>query len=175
LATDGMPTTCAPTAAAALAALAKEALDGPAHVRTLVVASRSLTGGDMSDFERVAVAGGTEHSLTIDPQADFARQLTDALGAAADRQVVCDLALPEPPPGQRLDYDAVNVVLAGKTRVTLPRVNGPRACTPAGGWYYDVDPKKGAPARLDMCKSSCDRATSAAKLQVELGCETLVR
>jgi Mg-chelatase subunit ChlD len=41
LATDGLPTTCAPTDAAALAALAREALEGPGHVRTLVVASGS--------------------------------------------------------------------------------------------------------------------------------------
>jgi hypothetical protein len=175
LATDGMPTTCAPKDAAALAALAKEALDGPAHVRTLVVASRSLAGGELSGFERIAAAGGTEHSLAIDPHADFARQLSDALGTAAARQVACDFALPEPPVGQHLDYDAVNVVLDGATRVTLPRVVGPNGCTAAGGWYYDVDPKKAAPSRLNLCKSACERASSVEKLQVELGCKTLVR
>jgi hypothetical protein len=50
LATDGLPTACAPTDASALAALAKEALTGPAHVRTLVVASTSREGGDVRGF-----------------------------------------------------------------------------------------------------------------------------
>lgn len=176
LATDGLPTACKPTDTAALARLAKAALEGPAHVRTVVVASRSLDGTDLSDLEQIAVAGGTGHSLVIDPRSDFARQLTGALSAAATREVACDLAIPEPPAGARLDYDAVNVVLdSGNDRVTLPRVAGPASCTAAGGWYYDVEPARGAPARLNMCKSSCERAdSSATRLRVELGCKSLV-
>jgi len=177
LATDGLPTACAPTDTAALAQLAKSALEGPAHVRTVVVASRSLDLTDLSGFERIAAAGGTGRPLVIDPRADFARQLGAALGAAAAREVACDLAIPEPPAGERLDYDAVNVVLdVGDDRVTLPRVAGPTSCTAVGGWYYDVEPAKGAPSRLDMCKSSCERADkSATGLRVELGCKSLVR
>jgi len=175
LATDGMPTQCAPTDAAALAALAAAALDGPGHVRTLVVALPSLGESDVSGLDPIAIAGGTERLLTIDPHADFSRQLQSALNAVADRDVACDLALPEPPPGQRLDYDAVNVVLDGPARVTLPRVAGASACSSSGGWYYDVDPEHGAPARLDLCKSACSRASSAEKLLVELGCKTVVR
>lgn len=179
LATDGLPTACKPTDTAALARLAKAALEGPAHVRTVVVASRSLDGTDLSGLEQIAAAGGTGRSLVIDPRADFAQQLTGALSAAAAREVACDLAIPEPPPGAHLDYDAVNVVLdSAKGRVTLPRVAGPASCTPAGGWYYDVDPAQGAPARLNMCKSSCERAdpsaTNATGLSVELGCKSLV-
>jgi hypothetical protein len=177
LATDGLPTTCAPTASKALALLAKAALEGPAHVRTLVVASRSLDDTDLSSFERIALAGGTERALAIDPHADFAAQLTSALTTAAARKVACDLAIPEPPAGAHLDYDAVNVVLDGNDdRVILPRVSGPASCTAGGGWYYDIDPAHGAPQRLNMCKSSCARAdNSATGLRVELGCKSLVR
>ena len=177
LATDGLPTTCAPSDTKALALLAKAALEGPAHVRTLVVASRSLDGTDLSGFESIARAGGTERSLVIDPHADFAGQLTSALTTAAAREVACDLAIPEPPVGAHLDYDAVNVVLdAGDDRVILPRVSGPASCATRGGWYYDIDPADGAPQRLNMCKSSCERADSSATgLRVELGCKSLVR
>lgn len=172
LATDGLPTTCAPTDTAALAGLAREALDGPAHVRTLVVAS----GDDArsSGFARIAQAGGTLRPLLIDARGDFAQQLKDALGAAAGRRVACDLALPEPPAGRRLDYDAVNVVLDGDERATLPRVEGASSCAGTAGWYYDVDPRHGAPTRLNVCKAACDRVDSAATLRVELGCETVV-
>lgn len=174
LATDGMPTTCAPTDADALAALAKEALDGPAHVRTLVVASRTLVSADISAFQRIAAAGGTERAVMIDPRGDFSRQLGDALDATAARQVVCDLALPQPPAGKQLDYDAVNVLLDGAERVALPRVSGAGSCGTSGGWYYDVDPALGAPSRLNVCESACNR-TSAAQLRVELGCSSLVK
>jgi hypothetical protein len=172
LATDGLPTACAPTDAASLAAVARDALRGPGHVRTLVVVSQSLDGEDLSDFESVAEAGGTGHILNIDPSAEFAPQLSKALGAAATRRVACDLALPEPPLGQHLDYDAVNVVAGERSRVTLPRVSGPAACAVGGGWYYDVDPETGAPSRLNICQSSCEHAS---KLTVELGCRTVVR
>jgi hypothetical protein len=177
LATDGLPTTCTPTDTRALALLAKDALDGPAHVRTLVVAARSLDGTDLSSFDGIARAGGTERPLVIDPRADFAGQLTSALTTAAAREVACDLAIPEPPVGAHLDYDAVNVVLdGGEGRVILPRVSGPGSCTASGGWYYDIDPAAGAPQRLNMCKSSCERADDTARgLRVELGCKSLVR
>jgi hypothetical protein len=177
LATDGLPTSCAPTDAEALAELAKEAFEGAGHVRTVVVASESLSDDDRSGFERIAKAGGTGRALTIDPRADFARQLSDALRATADRKVACDLALPEPPATERLDYDAVNVVIEGRDgRTTFPRVADSTGCTATGGWYYDVDPATAAPSRLNMCKASCERlSTTTAKLRVELGCKTVVR
>jgi hypothetical protein len=177
LATDGLPTTCAPTDTTALAALAKEAYEGAGHVRTLVVASESLAGGDRSGFEQIAKAGGTGRALSIDPRADFARQLGDALRATADRKVACDLALPEAPLAARLDYDEVNVVLDGEQgRTTLPRVADSSNCSANGGWYYDVDPALAAPSRLNMCKASCERlSTATSKLRVELGCRTAVR
>jgi hypothetical protein len=177
LATDGLPTACAPTDVPALAELARDALEGPAHVRTLVVISQSLSGADTSGFERLASAGGTGNALVIDPRSDFSRQLASALGAAATRQVACDLALPEPPRGQVLDYDAVNVVLDGDARVTLPRVASASSCDARGGWYYDVDPAVAPPTRLNVCRASCDRAATLASsaLTVELGCKTRVR
>jgi hypothetical protein len=177
LATDGLPTTCAPTDTDALAELAEEAFGGPGHVRTVVVAPESLAGGDRSGFERIAKAGGTGHALSIDPRADFSGQLTSALRATADHKVACDLALPEPPEAERLDYDAVNVVLeSDEGRTTFPRVADSSGCTANGGWYYDVDPNSGAPSRLNMCKASCERlSTTTSKLRVELGCKTVVR
>lgn len=179
LATDGLPTTCAPTDALALAELAQAALRGPGHVRTLVVASKPLPGSaEQRGFESIALAGGSGAPLVIDPHAEFAQQLGKALQGAAERQVACDLALPEPPATQRLDYDAVNVVLTSADQsLTFPRVDGPADCAAAGGWYYDVDPALGAPSRLNMCKGSCDRLADvgSGKLSVELGCKTRVR
>lgn len=174
LATDGLPTTCSPTDSASLAALAAEALGGPAHVRTLVVASSSLAPDDRGAFQLIAAAGGTERPVLIDPSRDFSRQLGEALDATAGRAIACDLALPEPPLGQRLDYDAVNVVLEAHDRTTLPRVSGLPACTSSGGWYYDVEPARGAPSRLHLCRASCAQ-TQAASLTIELGCRTNVR
>lgn len=177
LATDGLPTACAPTDMKALAALAQEAFESAGHVRTLVVASESLSGGDRSGFELVAKAGGTGRALSLDPRADFAAQLADALRATADRKVACDLALPVAPETERIDYDAVNVALDGADgRKIFPRVADSSGCSASGGWYYDVDPAVAAPSRLNMCKASCERLSrGTAKLRVELGCKTVVR
>lgn len=177
LATDGMPTACDPLDAAALAKLAKQALNGPGHVRTMVVASESLNGVDLSGLDAVAAAGGTDYALSIDPSVDFSSQLSSALGAAAGERIVCDMAVPAPPEGEHLDYDAVNVVLEGvETRVTFPRVEGPGDCKTSGGWYYDIDPSFGAPTRINMCQATCDKlgARSDTALHVELGCKTVV-
>jgi hypothetical protein len=177
LATDGLPTTCDPVDVAALSKLAKGALRGPGRLRTLVVVSRNLQGADQSGFRAIAAAGGTGRALSLDPQGDFAGQLSSALGAAAAQKVACDLALPEPPDHARLDYDAVNVVLDAEAgRTTFPRVDSPSECGAQGGWYYDLKPEEGAPSRLQMCQASCDRLsdTGSAKLRVELGCKTVV-
>jgi hypothetical protein len=177
LATDGLPTACAPTDTEALAELAREAFEGPGHVRTLVVALQPLTGATAPGFEQIARAGGTGRALSVDPRVDFGSQLSGALSATVERKVACDLALPEAPATERLDYDAINVVLDETDgRTTFPRVADAAGCSAAGGWYYDVDPNAGAPSRLNMCKASCERISStAAKLRVELGCKTLVR
>lgn len=62
LATDGLPPPVRPPTPA-LWPLAKEALTGPAHVRTLVVASTSREGGDVRGFQRIAAAGGTHRPV----------------------------------------------------------------------------------------------------------------
>lgn len=178
LASDGMPTACNPLDAAALANLAKLALSGPGHVRTLVVALSSLAGTDLSGFAAIAAAGGTQRPLVIEPHANFSAELSRALGDAATERVACDLAVPAPPENQRLDYDSVNVVLDGEeARVTFPRVDGPSDCTVSGGWYFDIDPAQGPPTRINMCKATCDRLSSrtSTTLTVELGCKTQVR
>lgn len=177
LATDGLPTTCSPTDTGALAQLAEGALRAPGHVRTLVVASGEVDRETRSGLEQIARAGGTGRALVLDPRADFAEQLADALAAAASRKVACDLAMPEPPPGRQLDYDSINVIIERDgRREALPRVSGPDACA-GDGWYYDVDPIEGAASRLNVCPFSCERGASrpSAKLRVELGCKTIVK
>lgn len=179
LATDGKPTACAPTDAASLATFARGALAGPGHVRTMVVSFTSLQddASEMSGLWPIALAGGTQHPIVINPRGDFAAQLSTALGETASQRVACDLALPEPALHRELDYDRVNVVVDADGRTTLSRVDGPEACGPSGGWYYDVDPKLAAPSRLDICPSTCAEVGShrTSQLKVELGCKTRLR
>jgi hypothetical protein len=179
LASDGLATACEPSDAAALARMAGEALAGPGHVRTLVITSQTLEQSAVEPgFELIAKAGGTGRVLRIDPRLDFAQQLGAALRGAAAHEVACDLAVPAPPPGERLDHDSINVAFdTEQGSVTLPRVAGAGACGGDGGWYYDVDPARGQPERINMCRSACARLAElgAGELRVELGCRTLVK
>jgi hypothetical protein len=179
LATDGKPTACAPTDAASLATLARGALAGPGRVRTMVVTlatERMETDNDLIALRAIAIAGGTQHPYVISPRSSFATQLSEALRETAARRIACDLALPEPPNNQRLDYDRVNVVLDGDERQVLRRVESSAACGKNGGWYYDVDPAVAAPSRLDICPASCEQLGSdTGQLKVELGCKTRLR
>lgn len=91
-------------------------------------------------------------------------------------QLACSLDIPTPQSGEAIDPDNVNVrYLPGGVGpgATLFRVADAAACGPDGGWYYD-DP--GAPTQIILCPGRCSeiQSDSAAKLQVELGCASII-
>jgi len=76
LATDGQASECSPTDAFGLAALAAEALAGPASIRTFVI---GVGGVDAADAE-VALAGGTSRAYAVGTslaESDFLAALED--------------------------------------------------------------------------------------------------
>jgi hypothetical protein len=91
-------------------------------------------------------------------------------------QLACNLDIPMPSSGEAIDPSNVNVryLPGGMTPgATLYRVVDASACGSSGGWYYN-DPV--TPTQIVLCPASCTEVQSdaAAKLQVELGCASVI-
>lgn len=90
--------------------------------------------------------------------------------------IPCQWQIPEPPMGETLDPDLVNVefldVDAGMPE-TIYHVDDAAACDPViGGWYYDDND---APKNIILCPVSCDEVSGAAEgseINLLFGCET---
>lgn len=90
--------------------------------------------------------------------------------------IPCQWQIPEPPMGETLDPDYVNVefldVDAGVPE-TIYHVDDAAACDPViGGWYYDDN---AAPKNVILCPVSCDEVSGAAdgsQVNLLFGCAT---
>jgi len=149
-------------------------------VSTFVIGSPGSEGARES-LSRMAEAGGTarpgcSHSgpnychFDMTRSGDFARDLRDALGTISGLTLSCAYDIPEPPSGQVLDPDRVNVLFT--PRGGTPELVGK---SPAGscreGWQYSDDG-----AQVLLCESTCDRVkASEGQLSLEFGCATRVR
>lgn len=105
---------------------------------------------------------------------DFGPVFTEMAKSIATR-VACELGIPTPPTGEKIDYNKVNVTYtpsasgSGET-VTfddkLPCESG------ANGWQYNADKTK-----IVLCGDACKKvqADLGAKVTVEFGCATVTK
>ena len=80
--------------------------------------------------------------------------------------------LPEPPAGQSLDFDKVNVQHTAEdgARRALLRVSSAAECSNVvAGWYYD-DPA--APTEIVVCPDTCP-TLQGGQLEIVIGCSTV--
>jgi hypothetical protein len=87
----------------------------------------------------------------------------------------CEWAVPEPPEGEELDPDKVNIEFddGGGNLLTIGRVDNSGQCANVmDGWYYD-NPTN--PTTIYACPQTCDRMQDAmmATIQIQLGCATV--
>lgn len=92
--------------------------------------------------------------------------------------LACQWQIPEPPMGETLDPDYVNVEFIDQNvgvPETLYHVDGANDCDPLlGGWYYDDN---AAPKNIILCPVSCDKVSAApqgSKINLLFGCKTEV-
>jgi hypothetical protein len=188
LATDGLPTQCGKDAANLgqgspeplqnVLDIAASGVSGEVPVRTFVVGV--FQPGDTASIDNVnqiARAGGTEQAAFIDSSADVDQQFLDALRAIESGQLGCELQLPAS--NAPLDYFKVNLEFsAGTNSQQLPFVRDRAGCdaNPAG-WYYDVDPNQSTPSSIQVCPNVCTqiKAAASAKIQLQLGCATVIQ
>ena len=176
LATDGFPTKCAPAGDAAVAAIAAVGRV-EAEIQTFTVGV--FPDGDIEgpqNVRAIAQQGGGQ-AFIVDEAGDVAQQFVDALNAIRGEALECEFEIPEPPPGETLDYNKVNVEFNdGNMSTTIPFVGTLGNCDPTeGGWYYDIPPEAGTPTKILVCDVNCERfkSTPGAQVDIRVGCETV--
>jgi hypothetical protein len=179
LLTDGRPeapSTCRGGAGACCPSLedavqaAEECRNG-AGIRTFVLGVGPL----LDNLEQIAVAGGTDRAYLVQG-GDVATEVLTALNRIrGDAAIPCELALPEPPLGDALAPDEVNLEYEGAQCVLTPfaAVASAADCGDEDGWHYD-DPA--APERILLCPRSCERVSGpGGNLHYSVGCATRIR
>lgn len=163
-AADGYPTECEDTDITTLENLAEEYSKGTPRVATFVVGL-----GLVANLQRVADKGGTEAFFVSDcPTA--VEDLKATLKRVSSSPTLCEFDLPEPPEGEFLDKNKVNVTFTPKGSSTeiVGRVLGPEHCV-GGGWHYDDEDD---PTSIQVCPASCSHF-GGGRIDIVVGCESV--
>jgi hypothetical protein len=182
LATDGFPTRCAPLDIPGIAAIAGGGVSGTPPVKTFVIGV--FTDADKAtataNLDALAAGGGTGKALIVTTGGNVAADFQAALDAIRGSTLPCEYEIPPSEAGLQ-DFSKVNVqhtTGAGATELLAYKTNA-ASCGAAAGWYYDVDPATGGiPTKIILCPTTCSAVkneTGAAKVEILLGCKTIVK
>lgn len=160
--TDGEPVSCKDNTIDNTALAAMQVAD---HIPTYVIG----VGAELASLNAIAAGGGTDKAfiVSLDAPEQTRTDLLDAINLIRGKSISCDLEIPAPPPGKKLDPDKVNVQLTANGEPS-PLKYG-TACTGDTAWHYD-DPTK--PTKILLCDSTCTavKADPMGKLDVVFGC-----
>lgn len=165
MATDGLPQDCSGNSISSASTIASNA---KATVPTYVIGVGNL----LNDLNALANAGGTSKAFIVSTanQAAVGTEFSTAMSQIRGASLACEYALPQPPAGQTIDFQKVNVQYsgAGAAAQTLKYSD---ACASADGWRYD---NAQSPTKILLCQSACDKAKTdaTAKVDLVLGCQT---
>ena len=170
LATDGVPTECAPQDIAQIASIAGAAAAANPPVRTYVIGI-----GDVAALNAIAQSGSGANAFLVSANGNAGQQFLDAMNQIKGSLLACEFDIPEPQSGT-LDYELVNVQFTpdGGSPEVVPQVPEADACGGNAGWYYD-DPI--APKKIVLCDATCAlvKSTGKASIEIVLGCTTIVK
>lgn len=177
LATDGLPTECAPLDIPEIAQLASEANTGARPVRTFVIgvfSAQDLGADGQERLDELARSGGTERAFVIDAGANAGNEFLSALNLIRDTAVSCEFELDA---SAALDFERVNLRVSDASGTTTPLLNvgDVSACGTDPGWYYLLD-TAGVPTQIKVCPSTCAGfMTEGVRAELEIGCATRIR
>ena len=170
-ATDGYPKGCgSDNTIDNAASIAATAYMGAHQIRTFVLG----VGPNLTDLNKIAVSGGTTAATQIDTGqgADVTQQLIDKFNAIRSQVTVeCEYTVPDPPAGQVLNPDAVNVTYKSGANGMVTTIPFDDTGTCMEGWKYADATNK----QVVLCGSSCDavKAIANAEVEVAFGCQTV--
>lgn len=173
LVTDGEPNGCPPEDTASIAALASDAR-ADADVFTYAI---GMDGANVTQLDQIAQAGGTDAAFVIG-NATIHADLIDAFEKIGTAPIECTFPVPDADSaGMAVDPSLVNLTFTsgGEDPITIPQVGDAGACGTDAGWYYD-DPAD--PMTIHLCPASCTEVQGGspdARLDVVLGCATVVK
>ncbi len=162
LVTDGEPRGCSGNNINAIGELVEEYAS---VVPTYVIG----VGTAVNNLNKIAEKGGTKEAIRIDVgnPTETQKQFADTIDAIRRKSLSCELAIPQPPDGQTLDLNKVNVSYtpSGGTKQALSY----DAKCGAGGWRFDDE---ASPTKIVLCDSVCDsiKADPRGRVAVEFGC-----
>jgi hypothetical protein len=178
LATDGFPTECDPVDVPEIAELASEAASSPEGVKTFVIGVFSdidLGQDGQARLNALARAGGTGEAFVVNTtRANVADEFLNALNVIRTTAVGCEFRLDA---DAALDLERVNLkVTSGGAERQLFNVANAAACGAGNeGWYYVRD-TNGDPLQINVCPGVCaDFMTGSVRVDLEIGCATLIR
>lgn len=172
LVTDGLPTLCGsdPMSAAISATNAAKEAGYPPFV--LGIRDWPEEQNSLQGLHGIAQAAETNGGAPIIIQPESPTQVTEdlleALNTIREQVLGCDIALPQAPEGETLDYGKVNVVHVSAAGQETP-LDYSADCSNPNGWKYD---NPAAPTRIEFCPSSCSTVKSGGTVKIVLGCET---
>lgn len=122
------------------------------------------------DYYALARATGGQEVRLCDDWSTIFPILQAAVVASAP--VPCDFLIPAPPNGEKLDPNAVQVVLntEGIAPEQFPRAGTAAECGTARAWYYDVTPN---PQKVVLCSEACTAVQTGGRISLNFGCEPL--
>jgi hypothetical protein len=182
LATDGLPTRCAPVDIPGIASLAQGGVSGTPSIKTFVIGvfADSEKATSAPNLDAIATGGGTSKAFIVTTSSNVAADFQKALDAIRGSALPCEYALPVSMGGQQ-DFDKVNVkhtTGSGQVEI-LPYKKNAAGCGTTAGWYYDVDPAGGGtPTKIILCPATCNTVkneSGMAKVEILLGCKTVVK
>jgi len=123
----------------------------------------------------VAQTGGVSGDLC---EQNFAPVFADiSTQVIESAQISCDYAIPQPPEGETINPEQVNVEYRA-TATSEPQPiygvpGGVNDCGPNGGWYYD---NPSAPTMIHLCPATCTAVQGSAdgRVDVLFGCDTQI-
>jgi hypothetical protein len=172
LATDGEPSSC-DTNQNNINNLAANGVNGVPKVPTYVIG----VGQELAALNGIAQAGGTGQAFLVDSNQNASEQFLQAMNEIRGAALACSYLIPQPPQGEEIDYNAINVQYTadGAMPVIIPQVKSKADCPPDGlAWFYD---EPAGPKQIILCDASCASISqdAKAKLDVLVGCATIVK
>jgi hypothetical protein len=173
LATDGQPSSCTKKDIKQISDLAAAGTNGAPKILTYVIG----VGKELANLNGIAQAGGTGQAFLVDSKQNTADQFLQAMNEIRGAALSCSYLIPQPPAGEKIDYNAINVRYTpdGGMPTIIPQVKSKAECPPNGlAWFYD---EPAAPKQIILCDASCGTISQdvKAKLDILVGCATVVK